>query len=251
MVEAHLAHLFSSLYAVIGYMPPHQSATNHTAPMNGSGAAATAALAQLPPPPPSSDPSQPVAISVVGVGLAAALMAVNGAISVWLRLGLHVKLAEATIRCAGKAGGGARMGGDSFLYLLFVVHGVHTVRVWFWFGLGLYPQTSRQTPLPLHAYTTPTQPPTRAPGASSSSPFSATSWSQSLWPTSGGSLACTHSSCSLWRRLRRSRDLHRPTTACCYRCARVPGVGGLCVCCGSPRVSLIILDGERKFEHES
>ncbi|GAB4820660.1 hypothetical protein N2152v2_007706 [Parachlorella kessleri] len=47
------------------------------------------------------DPSKggPVDISILGLVLATALVAVNGLVSVWLHLGLHGKLAIATVRC--------------------------------------------------------------------------------------------------------------------------------------------------------
>ena len=46
------------------------------------------------------DPSKggPVDISILGLVLATALVAVNGLVSVWLHLGLHGKLAIATVR---------------------------------------------------------------------------------------------------------------------------------------------------------
>lgn len=40
----------------------------------------------------------PAAISLAGLGLAAALIGVNGAVSLWLRLGLHAKLAVGAVR---------------------------------------------------------------------------------------------------------------------------------------------------------
>lgn len=46
------------------------------------------------------DGSGPVDISWLGLLLGALVIGVNGAISVWLRLGLHGKLAVATVRCA-------------------------------------------------------------------------------------------------------------------------------------------------------
>jgi hypothetical protein len=48
----------------------------------------------------SPSPSQggPVDISVLGLLLATALVAVNGVVSLWLHLGLHSKLAVATVR---------------------------------------------------------------------------------------------------------------------------------------------------------
>lgn len=41
----------------------------------------------------------PVSISLLGLLLGALVIGVNGLISVWLRLGLHGKLAVATVRC--------------------------------------------------------------------------------------------------------------------------------------------------------
>ena len=46
------------------------------------------------------DGSGPVDISWLGLLLGALVIGINGAISVWLRLGLHGKLAVATVRCA-------------------------------------------------------------------------------------------------------------------------------------------------------
>ncbi|KAL4457599.1 hypothetical protein ABPG75_012464 [Micractinium tetrahymenae] len=46
-----------------------------------------------------SDPSGPVNISLLGLLFAALVIGVNGLISLWLRLGLHGKLAVATVRC--------------------------------------------------------------------------------------------------------------------------------------------------------
>lgn len=45
------------------------------------------------------DPAGPVAISLLGLFLGALVIGVNGLISVWLHLGLHGKLAVATVRC--------------------------------------------------------------------------------------------------------------------------------------------------------
>lgn len=60
------------------------------------------------------DGSGPVDISWLGLLLGALMIGVNGAISVWLRLGLHGKLAVATVRCVlvpPAVSGSARMGG--------------------------------------------------------------------------------------------------------------------------------------------
>jgi putative ABC transport system permease protein len=51
------------------------------------------------PAPPSPDPYAPADISYYGLALAAVLVSINGAISAWLRLGLHGWLALAAVRC--------------------------------------------------------------------------------------------------------------------------------------------------------
>lgn len=117
---------FGEIYAAIGWHPQHrrllQLLANATAGCGLDAAALAAALleassgggggaggalgapgaAHAPPPPPhggdGEDPSGPVAISLFGLLLAALIIGVNGAISVWLRLGLHGKLAVATVR---------------------------------------------------------------------------------------------------------------------------------------------------------
>ncbi len=45
-----------------------------------------------------SDPAGPVDISLLGLFLGVVVIGINGLISLWLRLGLHGKLAVATVR---------------------------------------------------------------------------------------------------------------------------------------------------------
>jgi hypothetical protein len=122
--------LFADLYAAIGWHPQHRNLlellVNATSASSGSGsgsldaAAIAAALLQAAgsaapaPAPGGSDPggqSGPVDISLLGLMLGALVIGVNGLISLWLRLGLHGKLAVATVRWVGGQVGGWAMGG--------------------------------------------------------------------------------------------------------------------------------------------
>lgn len=114
-----LAQLFSLLYALAGYTPashgPAHGPASHAAVVQAAldaGADPAAFLAALrladldqalaapgPAGAPPADPSGPAFISAWGLLLAALLVAINGAISVWLRLGLHGKLAVGAVRC--------------------------------------------------------------------------------------------------------------------------------------------------------
>lgn len=119
---------FSDVYAAIGWQPQQRRLlhllTNATASASSGGLVDAAALAAaiLDAANGSSrwtggglatsgahngsrhgsggDGSGPVDISWLGLLLGALVIGVNGAISVWLRLGLHGKLAVATVRCA-------------------------------------------------------------------------------------------------------------------------------------------------------
>lgn len=141
--DPQLAGLFEDMYASAGYHPRRaqllQLLANATSGLLAGGAlpdALASALVQAlqqqpagysdqaweawqagapapvpaPGPDPSGgggggdDPSGPVRISLLSLFLATALIAVNGMVSLWLRLGLHSKLAVATIRWGLEAG---------------------------------------------------------------------------------------------------------------------------------------------------
>lgn len=55
-----------------------------------------------------ADPAGPLDISLLGLLLASLVIGVNGLISLWLRLGLHGKLAVATVRQVAQLGRGGR-----------------------------------------------------------------------------------------------------------------------------------------------
>ncbi|KAL4857919.1 ATP-binding cassette sub-family G member 2 [Chlorella vulgaris] len=134
--EAQLAALFGDMYAAVGWRPQRQLLaellTNATAILGSGGssggaaasssgagcwdaadiAAALLTSAGMPTDGGAADggivgskggggpgDSGPVDISWVGLVLGTLLIAINGLISVWLRLGLHGKLAVAAVRC--------------------------------------------------------------------------------------------------------------------------------------------------------
>jgi hypothetical protein len=114
--------LFADLYAAIGWHPQHRhllellaNATSASGSLDATAIAAALLQAAGPtapaPAPGGGDPggkSGPVDISLLGLMLGALVIGVNGLISLWLRLGLHGKLAVATVRWVGcKAGGQA------------------------------------------------------------------------------------------------------------------------------------------------
>ena len=135
--DPHLAALFEDTYAAAGHHPHRallaQLLANATGGLLAGGVAehavapealaaalawalqqgsggSQAAASPLPSPSPSPDapggggsgggagPSGPVHISLICLFLATALVAVNGLVSLWLHLGLHNKLAVATVR---------------------------------------------------------------------------------------------------------------------------------------------------------
>jgi hypothetical protein len=137
--EAQLAALFGDMYAAVGWRPQRrllaELLTNASAILGSGGssggaaasgnragcwdaadiAAALLASAGMPTDggivgsKGGGDPgdSGPVDISWVGLVLGTLLIAINGLISVWLRLGLHGKLAVAAVRCVACCWGGA------------------------------------------------------------------------------------------------------------------------------------------------
>lgn len=111
-----LAALFQDVYAAAGYQPQrHLLERLLTAAAAGNGSSSTSSeaggtigellsalqLQQFPGNAAAAGPGGggPAQINLLGLVLSAALVGVNGIISLWLRLGLHGKLAVAAIRC--------------------------------------------------------------------------------------------------------------------------------------------------------